>query len=61
MPYEGHNVTNENSRKMVAFDRKLEGHSCPFCSYFDEYQSVMINLFLNKEFFKYKVNRVSQS
>ena len=38
-PHEGPNLTNENSRKLVVFDRKLEGSH----SLYYGYHRVMVN------------------
>ena len=42
MPYEGSNLAHQKSRKLVVFDRKLEGSHSPYYSYFAKYKRVMM-------------------
>ena len=41
--YEGLNLSNKNSRKLVVFDRKLEGSHSLYYGHFAKYQRVMMH------------------
>ena len=43
MPHEGSSFCNENSRKLIVFDWRLNGSHSLFCSYFDKYLRVMVD------------------
>ena len=42
-PYEGPTLANQNSRKLVVFDRKLDGSHSLYAKYFAKYQRVMMH------------------